>query len=108
MKRIDDKGITLISLVTTIVILLILTSIATYSGVNIVKQSKFTKFTTQLKMMQTQVNELYEKYSENQSIEVNGIDKTSFVQDKELTIHSEDYNWWSGKILYAKAGVVSQ
>ena len=72
MKRIDDKGITLISLVTTIVILLILTSIATYSGVNIVKQSKFTKFTTQLKMMQTQVNELYEKYSENQSIEVNG------------------------------------
>ena len=32
------------------------------------------------------------------SIEVNGIDKTSFVQDKELTIHSEDYNWWSGKI----------
>ena len=72
MKRIDDKGITLISLVTTIVILLILTSIATYSGVNIVKQSKFMKFTTQLKMMQTQVNELYEKYSENQSIEVNG------------------------------------
>ena len=72
MKMIDDKGITLISLVTTIVILLILTSIATYSGVNIVKQSKFTKFTTQLKMMQTQVNELYEKYSENQSIEVNG------------------------------------
>ena len=72
MKRIDDKGITLISLVTTIVILLILTSIATYSGVNIVKQSKFTKFTTQLKMMQTQVNELYEKYSGNQSIEING------------------------------------
>ena len=44
MKRIDDKGITLISLVTTIVILLILTSIATYSGVNIVKQSKFTNY----------------------------------------------------------------
>ena len=72
MRKINNDGVTLMSLVITIIVLLILASIATYSGVNIVKQSKFTKFTTQLKMMQTQVNELYEKYSENQSIEVNG------------------------------------
>lgn len=72
MRKINNDGVTLMSLVITIIVLLLLASIATYSGVNIVKQSKFTKFTTQLKMMQTQVNELYEKYSENQSIEVNG------------------------------------
>ena len=72
MKRIDDKGITLISLVTTIVILLILTSIATYSGIGVIKQTQFTKFSTQLKMMQTQVNELYDKYSNNQTIDVAG------------------------------------
>lgn len=72
MRKINNDGVTLMSLVITIIVLLILASIATYSGVNIVKQSKFTKFTTQLKMMQTQVNELYEKYSGNQSIEING------------------------------------
>ena len=72
MRKINNDGVTLMSLVITIIVLLLLASIATYSGVNIVKQSKFTKFITQLKMMQTQVNELYEKYSENQSIEVNG------------------------------------
>ena len=72
MKRIDDKGITLISLVTTIVILLILASIATYSGIGVIKQTQFTKFSTQLKMMQTQVNELYDKYSNNQTIDVAG------------------------------------
>ena len=64
MKRIDDKGITLISLVTTIVILVILASIATYSGIGVIKQTQFTKFSTQLKMMQTQVNELYDKYGD--------------------------------------------
>ncbi len=72
MRKINNDGVTLMSLVITIIVLLLLASIATYSGVNIVKQSKFTKFTTQLKMMQTQVNELYEKYSGNQSIEING------------------------------------
>ncbi len=72
MKRIKDSGVTLISLVTTIVILLILASIATYSGVEVIKQTQFTKFSTQLKMMQTQVNELYDKYSNNQTIEVSG------------------------------------
>ncbi|MBD9158425.1 MAG: hypothetical protein EGQ16_01030 [Clostridiales bacterium] len=72
MKRIDDKGITLISLVTTIVILVILASIATYSGIGVIKQTQFTKFSTQLKMMQTQANELYDKYSNNQTIDVAG------------------------------------
>ena len=56
-----EKGITLMSLVITIVILLILASIATYSGIEVIKSSKLTKFTTEMKIMQTQVNELYQK-----------------------------------------------
>ena len=56
-----ENGITLMSLVITIVILLILASIATYSGIEVIKSSKLTKFTTEMKIMQTQVNELYQK-----------------------------------------------
>ena len=56
-----ENGITLISLVITIVILIILASIATYSGIEVIKSSKLTKFTTEMKIMQTQVNELYQK-----------------------------------------------
>ncbi len=49
------------SLVITIVILIILASIATYSGIEVIKSSKLTKFTTEMRIMQTQVNELYQK-----------------------------------------------
>lgn len=64
MKNLSNnvKGITLVSLILTIIILLILASIATYSGIDVIKSSKFTKFTTEMKIMQTQVNALYEKY----------------------------------------------
>lgn len=56
-----EKGITLMSLVITIVILLILASITTYSGIEVIKSSKLTTFTTEMNIMQTQVNELYQK-----------------------------------------------
>ena len=56
-----NKGITLISLVITIIVLVILASVATYSGVSTIQSSKFTKFETELRIMQTQVNSLYEK-----------------------------------------------
>ena len=60
----NRKGITLVSLVITIIVLLILASIATYSGINVIKSSKLTAFTTELKIMQTQVNELYQRYKD--------------------------------------------
>lgn len=73
MKRIcDDSGITLISLVVTIIVLLILTSIATYNGIDVIRDSQFTKFSEQLKIMQVEVNDLYDKYKNNQSIEIQG------------------------------------
>ena len=64
MKSLKEnrKGITLVSLVITIVVLLILASIATYSGIEVIKSSRLTTFTTEMKIMQTQVNELYQRY----------------------------------------------
>lgn len=73
MKR-DNSGITLISLVITIIILFILSSIAIYSGVGTIRSARLTKFTVELKMMQQKVNELYDSYTNNKSVIVNGID----------------------------------
>lgn len=60
----NKKGITLVSLIITIVVLLILASIATYSGISVIKSSSLTAFTTELKIMQTQVNAMYETEKE--------------------------------------------
>ena len=72
MKNIlkKSKGITLIALITTIIVILILASVATYSGIGIIEQAKLTSFTTELKIMQAEVNELYQKYKDNKSIKV--------------------------------------
>ena len=58
----NQKGITLIALVITVVILSILATVATYSGINSIKSARFTTFTVEMKLMQTEVNELYDKY----------------------------------------------
>lgn len=71
MKR-ENKGITLIALVITVTVLIILASIATYSGVGIIRQSKLNKFTTEMKIMQTEVNDLYQKATSGETVEVNG------------------------------------
>ncbi len=74
MKKIRkkyNKGITLIALVITVTILIILASVATHSGIDAIKTSKYTKFVSELKIMQTYVNDLYEKYKNNEKIKIN-------------------------------------
>ena len=61
-RKSKQKGITLIALIITIVVLLILASIATYSGIEIIESSKLQRFTAEMKIMQTQVNSLYDKW----------------------------------------------
>ena len=61
-KNNKEVGITLITLVITIAVLVILLSVATYSGLNVIKSAKLTAFTTEMKIMQTQVNAIYENY----------------------------------------------
>ena len=80
MKK-ENKGITLIALVITIAVLLILASIATYSGVEFVRQSKLNRFTTEMKIMQTEVNDLYDKNS-------NGEDVLNLGKDLDLQANS--------------------
>ena len=67
MRKIKNntKGITLITLVVTIIMLLILASVATYSGIDAIKTAELNRFITELKIMQTEVNDLYDKYKNN-------------------------------------------
>lgn len=64
MRKVTDnsKGVTLIALVVTILLLLILASVATYSGIGVINSSKLTAFTTEMKIMQIQVNNLYDQW----------------------------------------------
>ena len=61
-KNCNSKGVTLLALVITIIVLLILAAVATYSGMDIIQSSKLTAFTTEMKIMQTQVNDLYDQW----------------------------------------------
>ncbi len=74
----NQKGITLITLVITIIVLTILTSIATYSGISVINSSKLTAFTTKMKIMQTQVNTIYE---EDKTREI-GVEITGDIRNK--------------------------
>lgn len=58
----SNKGITIIALVIMIVILLILASISSYSGIETIKLSKYNNAVSEMKVMQTKVNEIYEEY----------------------------------------------
>ncbi len=104
----NKKGITLISLVITVIVLAILASIATYSGVSVIKSSKFTSFTTELKIMQTQVNSIYQEDANGEygeQIQEGEIKKQAqkvfeeLARDEETGIQSanefENYRYWS-------------
>lgn len=72
MKNIlkDGNGITLMALITTIVLILILATVAIYSGKDILERSHLTAFTAELKIMQTYVNEIYQKYIDGETIQL--------------------------------------
>lgn len=99
-----NHGITLVSLVITIIVLLILASVATYSGLNVVNSSKLTAFTTELKIMQTQVNAIYEEDSGKQigeeitgdiQIQANKI----FTESESGIVSQEGYRYWSQDLI---------
>ncbi len=72
----DEKGVTLISLAIAIMLLIILASVATYSGINTVNEVKFDAFATQLKIMQVEVNSLYEDCKNGKTITVGDTEYT--------------------------------
>lgn len=76
MMRKNNSGITLISLVITIILLLILATIGISSGISTVRSSRLTKFTTEMNLMQQKVNELYDSYTNNRTVNVAGNEYT--------------------------------
>ena len=78
MRRTEEKGITLIALVTTIFILLILVSIGINTGTETIEYAKFTDFKDELVLLQTKVNELNENDELNIGKELNESQKSIF------------------------------
>jgi len=76
MKLKENKGITLISLIISIIVLIILASVATYSGIHVINSSKLTAFTAEMKIMQSQVNSLYNKWKNEGVVTTIGQDGT--------------------------------
>lgn len=74
MKKciLTNSGITLMTLIITIIVLLILATTATYSGINAIESTKLTTFTAEMKIMQVNVNNLYQKYKDNGSVTIDG------------------------------------
>ena len=68
-KKINSaKGITLIALVVTIIVILILASVGTYNGIEAVKTAQLNKFMSEMKIMQVQVNNIYDKYKNGEEV----------------------------------------
>ena len=63
-----ENGITLIALTVTIVIILIISSISIYSGISTIRYVKFQDAKSQIEIMQTKTNELYEEYKKDNTI----------------------------------------
>lgn len=80
---IKAKGVTLIALITTIVVILILASVATTSGIGVIEQAELNRFTAEMKIMQTYVNQLYQKYKDGEKIQVGSEEYTG---DEILTM----------------------
>ncbi len=98
-KNCNSKGVTLVALVITIIVLLILASIATYSGIDIIRSSRLTSFTTEMKIMQTEVNELYEQWKngeiiidDNGNVTIQEDESTQVSIGKDLTYDSDVEN----------------
>lgn len=68
--RKNNAGITLVTLSITIIVLLILSTVAISSGKQAIENSRLTTFTAEMKIMQSEVNILYDKYSNDGSIKV--------------------------------------
>ena len=69
MRIKEEKGITLVTLVITIIVLIIIAGIGVTTSKTTVKSSKYEVFQTELKLMQSKVNEITEQYQkENKQI----------------------------------------
>ena len=93
-KVINDKGITLISVVIIVIILLILAGVATVSGISTVRFARFTAFRTELQMLQNEVNGLKQEKT-NEELASLGTEMTA--EQKQIFDVSEVSSVLQGK-----------
>ena len=79
----NNKGITLMVLVLTLVVLLILISIISHTSYTVLDNAKFEVFTTELKIMQQEVNMLYQKTQTGDGTIQIGNDTYNIIQDEK-------------------------
>ena len=99
----ERKGITLVSLAITISVLIILASIGTSAGIDVIKQAKLNTFTTELEVMQTKVNELYDEYSSGnndvldygQDLSLSGGQADKVLTNSVITGNKSDYRYYN-------------
>ena len=96
MKNKGEKAITLVSLIITIIVLIILAGIGITVSTSSLEFSKYEVFKTELKLMQTKINQVTEEYTkENKQIGVALTDKSKRVFDttevtEQLTKKAEE------------------
>ena len=60
----NEKGVTLVALMTVIIVIIILASVATYAGKSTKKSAEYFSAVQQLKLMQTEVNSMYQEFKD--------------------------------------------
>ena len=99
MKKTNEKGITIITLVITIIILLLLASIGVNSGKGTIELAKYDKLRNELTIIQTKVNDL------NQENKTEIGQKISTAQKSILNIDTVSNIIYSGRTEAEKAEI---
>ena len=103
-----NKGITLISLIVMIIVIIILASVASRTGLSVIRESKYNRAISEMKIMQTKINEIYEDYKNGDETQY-GAEIPAQVQSKAQTAYNavnpnnshpevgafEDYKYYS-------------
>lgn len=83
------KGVTLISLSIMIIVIIIIASISFNTGKDAVLLAKEESRISELKVMQSEINTIYEKYKNNEEILVK--DENSVISGNEILNIGEEY-----------------
>lgn len=100
MKKIEEKGITLTTLVITVIVMIIIASVGIYVGTNIIKQANLQNINTNMMLIQAKVKTISEQakfnkdtsnYKGKKVIEVVGNKKVDELVEKHVVENEENY-----------------
>ena len=86
MKKTNENGVTLTSLIIVVVLLVILSSVGITSGISTINYMKYREFVTELEVVQTKVNELNQNNQTNIGKSLTTTDLTSEEVEKYRSI----------------------